>query len=128
MRVKSQFFITLLVGTGMVFLACGVNSPANTVRKFYGYMEAGDAEKVIGLFSQDVINALGKDKLQTAVEMNIAKIKSSGGIKSLKLENETINGNLAQVSVTTVSGNGETSTETVKLVKENGVWKFALSK
>ena len=128
MRVRSQLFIALLVGTGMAFLACGVNSPASTVRKFYGYMEAGDAEKVVGLFSQDVTNTLGKDKLRAAVEMNIAKIKSNGGIKSLKLENETVNGNFAQILVTTVSGNGETSTETVKLVKENGVWKFALSK
>src|SRR5581483_10823278 len=52
-------------------------------------------------------------------------IRMQGGIASVDTTNEKIEGDTATVAYTVRWGNGRSDSETMKLVKENGVWKVS---
>lgn len=122
--------VGLIVGQGLIFEGCGVGAggPSGTVRKFYQYMDAGDSDKVISLFSREITSNADEDKLKAGMVTSIESLKAKGGIKSLKFVEEEIVDDTATVKVTVTLGNDETSTETIKLAREDGVWKLAPSK
>ncbi len=127
MNVKSRFFVFLAAVT-MLLVACGATTPAGTVRKFYGSLQEGNAEKALSFVSQSFVDTLGREKLLVGLESTIGEIKTKGGIKSIKITDESIDGEAANVSSVVVFGNGEESADTTKLIKENGSWKLAPSK
>lgn len=122
-RLSILFIVLILLLT-----ACGAMSPSSTVRKFYGYMQAEKTEKALTLFSVDIINMLGQKKLLAGLEEGVQQIKAKGGIKSINFEEEKIDGDSAQVRCVIRFGNGEESSESTKLIMENGSWKLAPSK
>lgn len=127
MNVKARVFVSLVLAS-LLLTACGAASPSSTVRKFYGYVQTENAEKALALFSTEFVALLGRTKLLAGLEEGIQDIKAKGGIKSVKVEEETIDGNSAEVSSVVKFGNGEESSDRSNLVKEDGGWKLAPSK
>jgi hypothetical protein len=67
-----------------------------------------------------------KDKMKQVGDEAAKEIKGKGGIKSVNIKDEKVNGDNADVKFTITYGNGtEEKEETAKLVKENGEWKIA---
>ncbi len=127
MNVKSKILVFLATASLLV-IACGATSPSGTVRKFYGYLQAEDAEKALSLFSVQFVNTLGRDKLLAGIERTIQQVETKGGIKSVQIKEEEIDGDSAKVLSVVRFGNGEESSDTTKLVMEDGSWKLSPSK
>ena len=127
MRIKNQSFVALFLGI-LLLTSCGSPGPAITVKKFFGYLQAGRAEKALTLVSTTFIDTYGTSKVMQILQGGVQDIKSKGGIRSLKISSETIDGDSAAVVTLATYGNGEESSDTSSLVKENGSWKLAPTK
>ncbi len=119
-----------LIATGTLFLSCLAFSPGpgRTVEKFYRLVEEGEVEQAMDLLSEELVGAMGATKLKAAIREQTESIKAKGGIKSIKIVDEDITGDIAQVVAEVTFGDGQTSRETGKLIKEKGKWKLALTK
>ena len=58
------------------------------------------------------------------------KLQEKGGIKSIEVASETIaeDGKTAVVELSMTYGNGETDTDKVDMVLDNGNWKMSMKK
>lgn len=114
-----------LLTTNCALQAAG---PAQTIKKFYGYLEAGKVDDAVNLLSARVLNVLSRDKLKSGLADGTRQVKSKGGIKSIDIAKEEVVGETADVQSKVNFGNGESKTDKSKLIKENGEWKIDLSK
>jgi len=116
--------LSLLV-TAIVLVGCGGGSsssqtPEQVAKAFFAAMQKIDVNTTWNLMSASTQKAIGT---KTAWE---ASSKDSTGTMKFTVGKVTVNGNKATAKVTgTVAG--KTSTQTVPLVKENGVWKVDLA-
>ena len=124
MRIRTRTLAFLLLTTALLS-ACGAAGPSSTVRKFYGYLEAADAEKAITLISSEVTGTFARPKILAALEEGIREIKAKGGIRSHRIESEEIEGDEATVRSAVDYGNGEASSDVNKLIREKDGWKLA---
>ena len=126
MKMKALLVFAVLSYAGLSVSGCGLGTggPSGTVRQFYQYIEAEKLDEAISLFSRTAKNGVSEDKLKAAMAIPMQMAKASGGIRSIKFVKEEINGDKAQVTVEVTFGNGETSTDTIDLVREDGVWKL----
>ncbi len=128
MLILLGLVISLLVlGTSLGLVNREAASPGDTVQKLYSHLEEGDADKAISLFSQDLIDYLGMEKLETVIQRATRKVDAKGGIKSFSVENEEMHGHAAIVRAAVEYGNGEKRSGTAKLVNEGGAWKLVAS-
>ena len=111
-------------------IACSLVSsgPAATAQQFYRHLEKGQIEDAHTLLSSTALSQLPAEKLRSGLEAGARQIASRGGIRSIKVEKEEVQGELASVTLLITYGNGSTETDTSKLVKEKGRWKLAPSK
>lgn len=130
--MKNRLFFLAFALCACVFVAaCGSSGPSATVKNYIGYMEKGDADSAMKLWSNKMTSEVQnsqefKDKMKAAGTEAAKEIKNKGGIKSVNIKDEKINGDNADVKFTVTYGNGtEEKEETAKLVKENGEWKIA---
>lgn len=129
MKVK----IGLLMVIGYLIMAvagCGMfdSSPASVVKKFNQLVQDGEINAAMKMMSGRAIRTLGEDKMRRALEASTKEIKKKGGVKELKITKEEITGDLAEVEGTVIYGNGSTSNDIAKLIKENNEWKIDLKK
>lgn len=108
-----------LVGCG------GGSGPGDTVKDLAYAMEKGDTERVKEIVP-GMQTMLGNDKLDGMIKEAAADIKQDGGIKSVTIDKEEINGDTAKVTATVESGNGEKDTEDFVLSKIDGKWIVTL--
>jgi hypothetical protein len=106
----------------------GRAGPGKTVSNFVHHVEQGHADAAIELLSSKIVDALGKPKLEVSLSAETERVKEKGGIKSVVIEKEDINGETATVKSMITFGNGETRNDESKLVKENGKWKVDTNK
>ncbi|HNX04622.1 MAG TPA: DUF4878 domain-containing protein [Opitutales bacterium] len=109
----------------LIFSACGgtQSSPSGTIKAFASFLEKGDAKSAVELIDPAVVaQPEMKQKLQSLVAMGSGEIKNKGGIKSIEIVNEKVNGDTATVSVKYTYGNGTTDSESQDLVKVDGKW------
>ena len=127
MKARVIFFILILV---IVFglTGCAGSGPTATVKKFYKYVERGDYDKAASLFSSQALNTYGIQKLQSMLQMQTSQIQQAGGIKKFKITDETIINNQAVVYFEITTGDGNVSSGSVNLVKENRDWKIDIGK
>lgn len=131
--MKSRmFFLALALCASVFVMACGSSGPSGTLKSYIGHMEKGDSESAMKMVSTAKMPAgmkdskEFKDKMKQVGDEAAKDIKGKGGIKSVNIKDEKINGDNADVKFTITYGNGtEEKEETAKLIKENGEWKIA---
>ncbi|MEC4891869.1 MAG: DUF4878 domain-containing protein [Oscillatoria sp. PMC 1051.18] len=126
---RRKFVLTAIIaGTSVLVYGCFNTGPAGTVKNFYRSLEAGKVENAANMFSSTVVKTMGIDKLKTGLTQAVSEIQEKGGINSIKILNEDVVGEVAEVTYTIEFANGTTETEITKLVKENDEWKISPSK
>jgi hypothetical protein len=113
MKLKIHFLILAIClssfGVGCKAIQRRVYRPAQTVKEFYKHLEAGNADEAAKLFHEAGIERLGgSDGFRKYITEESKAIREAGGIESLSIERESINGELASVDVLvkTRKGNG----------------------
>lgn len=127
--MKRFALFTLLITAAMMTSSCSLFSsgPGGVVEKFYRYVEKGELEAAKNLFAKQIKETMG-GKIMAGLAGETNKIKDKGGIKSIEIKNEEINGESARVATRVVYGNGADKNEDTKLIKEDGAWKITISK
>lgn len=124
-RRSGSLSLAMLV---VVALSCVSSSPSAATMKLYKLMEAGEIEEALEFFSQNTRSSTGDDKLRAVLRQGTREIDEKDGIKSFEVTSEKEIGEIAEVHVEIVYGNGSKETEKLNLVKEDGKWKLAPSK
>ena len=127
MKIRNPTLVALLVALALL-TACGASGPSVTVKKFYGYLQADKAEGALSLISTKFIDTYGRPKLLQLLQTGIQDIKDKGGVRSVKIQKQTIEGDSAVVTSVITYGNGAETSETSPLIKEEGRWKLAPTK
>lgn len=126
-QARVMTIVLAIVMAGLV--SCGKKdaAPGDTVKRMVEKMEKGDLS-VSKLLAKDLAALLGDEKLKAAVEEESNKMKEKGGVTSVTIDEEVIEGDTAKVNYTIAYGNGDTESEKADLVKEDGDWKITASK
>lgn len=114
-----------LIALFLIFVAgCGLmdSGPASTVKAFYKEVETGKLTEATDRVTGPLVQMMGKEKLKAAFGAQTEKMKQKGGIKSIAVKSEEINGEMATVEVLLTYGDGSTQTEKNKLVKGDKGW------
>lgn len=122
-----KHLITLLLLTcSLALVGCGdAPGPGETVEAFALAMEAGDAETVKKL-CPGLVSIMGSDKVDGTVAEGAANMAKEGGIKSITIDEEEIDGKTAKVTATIEKGNGEKETDDFDLVQIKDQWVITL--
>ena len=121
-----HLFCVLILACTFALVGCGGgSSPGDAVKELTYAMEAGDAEKVKELVPELGEN-LGDGKIDTMVKQAAKEAKEEGGIKSITIDKEEINGDTAKVTATMTNGNGKSETEDFDLKKVDGKWVLTM--
>lgn len=122
-------FSLSIVLIGFFLLACGgsPSTPEDTAKDFISLVEKGDMG-ALDLMAPELIQMLGKEKLEKALTETGQKFKDKGGVKSVDITEKEIKDNEATMKVTTNFGNGKSETENMKMIKKDGKWLITISK
>jgi len=123
-KCLALFIIFIFMG----ILGCG-SSPSGTVKDFYKYVEKGEVNKASDLISKpgkELMNQLGG--ANNALIHTNEVISKKGGIKNIEILNEDTKGDISNIKFQITYGNGSTTIDSQKLIKEDGKWKIAVSK
>jgi hypothetical protein len=107
--------------------------PADTVQRFFALLGKGETDGIETLFllpgvtSNPEIKNFFNDFKRTMVEA-AREFKQSGGMKSLKILREDLEGEHAKVNVELTRGDGSTTTGNFDLIYSNGEWKIDLTR
>lgn len=100
------------------------NSPGETVEQLAYAMEAGNGEKIQQLMPTFKMN-VGAAQFDEVVKQVARNAVENGGIASITIDKEEIDGDKATVTATLANGNGGSSVETFTLVKKDDRWVIA---
>lgn len=103
---------------------CRPSGPAQTARAFYDNVAAGEIEAAIDLLSGQIVSQLGREKLRAGLREVARDIQEKGGLEEVEITEESVQGEIATVSVTVRFGDGSTESETMHLVREEGAWRI----
>lgn len=121
-----QLLTALLLVCSFTLVGCGGGaSPGDTVTQFARAMEAGDAEKMKEL-CPDLEKTLGSGMIDKMATQMKDEAEANGGIDSITIDKEEINGDTAKVTATVTNGNGDSNTEDFELKKEDGKWVIVM--
>lgn len=106
--MKSRIYLLTLAtclvafGVGCKVVQRRVYRPAETVKNYYRYMEEGNADEVAKLLHKGSIERLfgGMDGLRKHVAEESESIKKGGGFEDIRIDRESINGELGTVDIT----------------------------
>lgn len=122
--MKKLFTLLLMVGS-LTLVGCGGSGPGATVEELAYAMEDGDAEKLKELMPELGEN-LGDSKIETMAKQTAKETKEKGGIESVTIDKEEIDGDTAKVTATMKMGDGTSETEDFELEKKDGKWVISL--
>lgn len=119
----------VLVVIMLVAASCNLFTPGpgKTAQSFFKAMNEGEVYEAMGYLSIDTIQSLGYDKWRSAFIEGANAMAAKGGMQSMKIINEHIVGDTAQVAFEMEYGNGEIEVDTLELVKENDAWKIVIN-
>lgn len=116
--------LTLLALTlSLTLVGCGSSAPGpgDTVKNLAYAMEDGDSETVKEI-APGLVSVMGAEKVDAMVAQSSAEIAKEGGIKSVTIDSEEIEGNTAKVKATLESAEGEKDTQDFTLTKVKDKW------
>lgn len=104
-------------------VGCGGSSsgPGDTIKELNYALEKGDGDAVKKIVP-GMAGMVGDDKLRGMMTEASAEAKKKGGIQSIEILKEEINGETATVEHKVVWGNGEEESDTTELTKVDGEW------
>ncbi|MBN2570662.1 MAG: DUF4878 domain-containing protein [Ignavibacteriales bacterium] len=112
----------------VLFVACGSSSgPADVVKSFYAAVEKGDVDAAMDLYTDEIIQMLGEEKIKTTITESQKQIEAKGGIESIEVVSEDVKDETAKVNIKLTYKNGESTEEAIDLVKVSGDWKMGFS-
>ncbi|RMH42604.1 MAG: DUF4878 domain-containing protein [Gammaproteobacteria bacterium] len=124
--MKNKILIVFAILLGATLLTGCSAGPGKTVQRFFVAIDKGEIEEAIGYLSSSTIQSLGYDKWRAALIEASNQMAAEGGLKSVKVVEETVKGDIAQVTVKIVMGNGSEESDSVDLIKEDGDWKIRI--
>ncbi len=118
-----QLLTALLLVCSFSLVGCGGSAgPGETVKELTYAMEAGDVDTVKKI-APGLAGMMGEDKLKGIVTEASAEAKKKGGIKSIEILEEKIDGDVATVKHKVTWGNGDVEEEEGKMTKNaDGDW------
>lgn len=86
---------------GCNYIQRRLNRPSETVKEFYKHLKAGNADEAAKLMSKEGLfkGMGGMEGFRKHVAQQSDLIRQKGGIESLTINKETINGEIAEVDV-----------------------------
>ncbi len=115
---------TALLSLLILSASCFGGSPGSAVEDFYSNVEQGEIEAALQMFSQSSVNQFPREKLKAVMQDATREVNNKGGMKEFQIVEENTIGEISEIQVRIVYGNGEVAEETVSLVKEDGKWKL----
>lgn len=103
------------------------SGPEDVAKEFISRIEKGD-NSALDLMAPELIEMLGKEKMEKGIQESSEKIKKNGGVKSVEISDKEIKDNEATMNVKTNYGNGTSETEKMKLVNKDGKWLITIAK
>jgi len=113
--------VGILAGCSSGGTSSGGQTPEQAVQAFFDAAKKQDANT-----TWDLMSAATQKAMQSKANWETAIKQEAPANFTFKVGKATVNGDKATVEVTGTE-NGETSTQTFNLVKENGKWKLDLS-
>ncbi|SUO97877.1 DUF4878 domain-containing protein [Suttonella indologenes] len=115
----------------MLLTACGKEAPAEAAETFFTELLQGDVKKALSIvyLPAEVNNPFGLDLLEQVFNAMQEELKKQGGVKKITAEKVTYNSDKTQASVVLKieTNNGQVkSSESINVVKDNGVWKVKM--
>lgn len=95
-------------------------TPGETVEQLARAMEAGEGETVAELMPAFKAN-LG-EQFDETIQLIADNAKQNGGIASITIDKEEVDGDSATVNATLTNGNGISSVDQFELIKKDGAW------
>ena len=109
----------------LLFVAgCSLTGPSGAVKKFYRLVEDGRVEEAADMFSTELFSVIGRDKVVAGLSEQTRDISLKGGIDSIDILSEEVNGQVADIRVRILYGNGNVDREDIQLTKLDGKWKL----
>ena len=121
-KIRTIAIIVLLIAM-ILLIGCSVG-PGTVTIKYFQAIEKGNIDEAISYYSTSTIQSLGYDKWQAVLLEGANRFATAGGVKSVNIVSEMIDGDKAQVTVRVRLGDGSILTDDFELVKEGGVWKI----
>ena len=122
------FSITILL-VGIFIFSCSKSpsTPEDTAKEFISLVEKGDMG-ALDLMTPELVQMLGKEKMEKALKESGEKFKKNGGVKSVDIADKEAKDNEATMKVTTNFNNGKSETEKMKMINKDGKWLITISK
>jgi hypothetical protein len=108
--------------------ACAGASPSSVVKAFYQSIGKGDADAAIGLLSEQAVSMVDKAKLRAGLQQSTREVIEKGGLSDVQIVEETVTGDVAEVTALLKFGNGTQERVKNHLIKERGVWRIRPTK
>lgn len=127
--MKNAFFSITVLLTGLFIVGCGdsPSTPEDTAKEFISLVEKGDMS-ALDLMAPELVQMLGKEKMEKALKESGEKFKKNGGVKSVETTDKEVKDNEVTMNVTTNFGNGTSETEKMKMINKDGKWLITISK
>lgn len=124
-----QWILGVIIFVMLIVTACSAlgSGPGKTVQRFFTAVDIGEIDEAMSYLSSYSIQTLGADKWRAVLHEASKDLDKAGGITSVRIVEENINGETAWVTVEISYGNGSSETDSVDLIKENGKWKININ-
>lgn len=124
MTIRTALTAVVLVAVALLASACFGGGPVATVKAFYERVEQGELDEAVELFSTTLRSQIGDDKLKQGLQSATREIDQKGGVAKMKILEENIIGEVADVEVEITYGDGSSETTKMSLIKEDGRWRL----
>jgi hypothetical protein len=121
--MKHFIKLALALFVALFMTACG-NSPPSTAVDYTKAISAGNFDAAIAMMDPTML-VMGQEKAKAAFGMQKAMFDTMGGVSGVSVENEKIEGEIAQVTLKVQFGNGTSDNQLVVLKKIDGKWKVS---
>jgi hypothetical protein len=127
--MKNAFFSITILLAGLFIIGCdgSPSTPEDTAKEFISLVEKGDMS-ALDLMAPELVQMLGKEKMEKALKESGEKFKKNGGVKSVETADKEVKDNEVTMNVTTNFGNGTSETEKMKMINKDGKWLITISK
>ncbi len=132
-----KILIAICIITGLAACKSESASPIASIDGMFAAMKSGNIDSIKKFVTRSdasmmeaaekILTAVNPGAVQKIKEKIITEFKERAGSIKYALKNEKIDGDNATVDAE-VTAEGKTTSHTFELVKEDGVWKIALSK
>jgi hypothetical protein len=125
--MKNRIRGALLLGAAMtvVSVSCGSPGPGQTVQKYFESIDKGDIDGTLKLLSMNQTTAPSElTAAKAEVVMLIGVLHEQGGLKSVRILKEKVEGKSAQVDAQLSFNKDKDEDLSYKLVKEPDGWKI----